>query len=70
MKNNCQDFCIALGKYLDPKISPGVFPMCEAGRNEHEQLGYASAASGAGKENKNYYSIRWLNSGIYRVGFH
>ena len=44
--------------------------MCEAGRNEHEQLGYASAASGAGKENKNYYSIRWLNSGIYRVGFH
>ena len=52
MKNNCQDFCIALAKYLDPKISPGVFPMCEAGRNEHvnSQLGYASAASGEGKE--------------------
>ena len=54
MSNNCQDFCVALGKYLDPKISAGVFPLCEAGENQtaqkNEDLGYASAASGEGKE--------------------
>ena len=53
-KNNCQDFCIALGKYLDPNLSIGVFPSCEAGNNQtvplKSELGYASAVSGQGKE--------------------
>ena len=54
MKNNCQDFCVGLAKFLDPNISAGVFPLCEAGENEtatkDRNLGYASAASGEGKE--------------------
>ena len=54
MTNNCQDFCVGLAKFLDPNISAGVFPLCEAGENETAQkernLGYASAAAGEGKE--------------------
>ena len=50
MQNNCQDFCVALARYLDPNISAGVFPLCEAGKNENvkDDLGYASAVSGDG----------------------
>ena len=55
MKNNCQDFCVGLAKFLDPYISAGAFPLCEAGDNEtftteNGYFGYASAASGEGKE--------------------
>ena len=48
MQNNCQDFCVALARYLDPNISAGVFPLCEAGANANVKfhLGYASAVSG------------------------
>ena len=62
MLNNCQDFCVGLAKFLDPDISAGAFPLCEAGLNktgwqffEEEKSGYASAASGEGKELQNYY---------------
>ena len=54
MKNNCQDFCVGLAKFLDPNISAGVLPLCEAGDNEtstlSKDLGYASAAAGEGQE--------------------
>ena len=35
---------------MDPNISAGVFPLCEAGKNENvkDDLGYASAVSGDG----------------------
>ena len=59
MLNNCQDFCVGLAKFLDPDISAGVFPLCEAGLNktatQKGEWGYASAASGEGKELQNYY---------------
>ena len=54
MKNNCQDFCVGLAKFLDPNISAGVFPLCEAGVNETAtrdlSYGYASAAAAEGQE--------------------
>ena len=55
MKNNCQDFCIGLAKFLDPNISAGVFPLIEAGDNfitpySGVNLGYATAAAGEGQE--------------------
>ena len=51
MKNNCQDFCIGLAKFLDPNISAGVFPLTEAGKNFIARYsGYASAAASEGQE--------------------
>ena len=50
MTNNCQDFCIALGKFLDPNISAGNFPFCQAGTNSIEKTGYANSAAGEGQE--------------------
>ena len=50
MKNNCQDFCIALAKFLNPNISAGAFPLCEAGSSQIKNTGYSSAAAGQGQE--------------------
>ena len=54
MKNNCQDFSVGLAQFLDPKISAGVFPSCEAGKNltvtDEDDVGFASAAAGQGQE--------------------
>ena len=61
MKNNCQDFCVGLAKFLDPYISAGAFPLCEAGDNEtftkNGDFGYASSASGEGKELPIFHSV-------------
>jgi len=52
--NNCQDFCVALAKFLKPGISYSVFPLCEAavvGDDDdtvEDHIGYASAISGEG----------------------